>query len=250
MTTPIPSSGRQHSTIAVALACVAALVAGCGTTQPDPDPAFIVAVDGSRSTDDDRGAYVSEIEDVALIAADARAAFYVDIFGGEPTSTVTWDLQQRFGSYPPDLGGNPELEADFDRARAKELASDVEARLLSRRSAIAGTPLGESLDVIGRQCASLETTCRIYWLTDAIFVEEGIDVRRPIDTAERRAFIKRWSPRLRALKGAEVTFVRVGLGARARPVALERSRALVDDLLASVNARVAGWNVDIATPEL
>lgn len=241
--------------ILAALLVGAWIVTSGGSEPPIGPDANVELVDITLSTENDRNAYLADMQKVVEHTALGRESIYADAFDGNPRSHVDWRVQRDFATIPSYYKDNPDQIEQYLRNQAAQLTPDLRA-LVAMRARRRGTPLGATLELAGDLCAQQAAArrgCRVFVFTDGEFIGEGIDSRTRIPASAQRAWLHDWTPKLSGLAGATVTFVGVGYGTGPDP-GLDDAHALAAAVIRDVGGNMApgdaGWAVRLGPAAL
>jgi hypothetical protein len=227
--------------VVAGVALVAALLGFAEDEKVEGRPA-IVCIDSTVSTNGVRSSYLPDLSRVAQGAAEHQANFYAAPCGANATGSVDWPVRRKFKSNY----SNAEQAAEQAKHQAKEVIDGAKGReglrdLLKVRSKLEGTPLGEMLAVLARQCAQVGGECSIYLFTDGEWADKGLKVGDGIDSTERSQYLDAYISKLTGLAGSTVNFVGVGYGTTIGEVHLAEARQLAGLLVKEAGGTMGAW---------
>lgn len=201
-----------------------------GFDNPPGKPApVIVCVDSTNSTDAVRTSYLPDLKAVAQSAAEDQTHLYAAACGPNATGTVYWPVDKEFKT-TVEYEGIHAREYGEEQVEKKGLVAGLR-RLTETRSKHGGTPLGEMLAVVARQCERAGGDCSIYMFTDGEWADKLITVSDGVTRAERRNYRKTYGRRLSGLAGSQVNFIGVGHGTAMGEVHLDEAEDVAAELI-------------------
>lgn len=227
---------------AVASLAVVVLLLGLAEgSPPNNGRPVIVCVDSTVSTDGVRASYRPDLKTVIRRAALHQARFYAASCGANATGSVDWPIHRTFTS---SFGGDLAREqADHQVNVTVKGSKHSEGldELLATSSKQPGTPLGEMLAVVARQCEQVGGNCSIYLFTDGEWAGKHLKVSDGVSETERRDYLKTYVPQLTDLSGSQVNFVGVGYGTSMGEVRLGEAREIAAELVQGAGGEMGIW---------
>lgn len=228
--------------VVVGMALVAALLGFAEGTKSEGRP-VIVCIDSTVSTNGVRSSYLPDLRRVVQGAAEHETHFYAAPCGANATGSVDWPVRTKFkSSY-----SNPAQAAEQAKHQADEVIDGGEKGqeglrdLLQVRSKLEGTPLGEMLAVLARQCSQAGGDCSVYLFTDGEWADKDLKVSDGIDETERNEYLGAYLSKLTGLAGSTVNFVGVGYGTTIGEVHLAEARELAALLVKEGGGKMGAW---------
>jgi len=233
-------TSSKLAVIVTVLAIAAATLGGCGgSSDPTAQVNRVVCIDSTTSTDGNRMSYLPDLLEVAEAAVNDHAWLAVSACGANSTGTVRWPIREELVSRQAISGT---LAQRFVKKTTEKLKPRLE-RVLSQESHHNGTPLGEMLSVLGRQCEAIGGTCHAYLFTDGGWADGQLKIRYGVTKAEQEDYVQTYAPDMKGLAGASVCFVGVGYGTHLGEKRLREGRQVATSLVEQVGGHVTSWNV-------
>lgn len=234
----------RAAALTAALALFVCALAGCGGGSDAGRMTYVICVDSTYSTDDVRPEYMQTLLAIAERGVDEGVHIYADACGSNATGTVKWPVDK-------DL----ELHQDYDgimkseviASKAKKMEPEFEENVIDRTSPEPGTPLGEMLAVIARQCKVDPGPCEAYVLTDAAWDDPWLSIRDGIDKQEKKSYLARYVPLLAGLKDVPVYFGGVGHGTKLGEQRLAEAEDIAKTLIKDAGGTLVVWDVNLGT---
>jgi len=201
-----------------------------------PGNAVIVCIDSSASVEEVRRSYLPDLGEVIHEAAVRRATFYASDCGFNATGEVTWPIRENF-DFP--YSGESSTQAAVHFKVERLVRQNWNGRLTVRSGG--GTPLGEVLAVMARQCNQAGGNCTLYLFTDGEWMDRTLAVRDGVSEEERRSYLETYLPQLRDLAGSEVNFIGVGYGTSMGEVHLGEAREIAAELIEAAGGKMGAW---------
>lgn len=229
--------------VVVGLGLLAVLL---GLAEDPPPPAgepVVVCIDSTVSTDEIRDSYLPDLKEVVVEAAVSRSRFDAAACGANATGQVNWPVHVAFtGNYvdPEKVREQAEhqavgvIEGTDDDPGIEDLV-----QVSSERN---GTPLGEMLAVLGRQCRRAGGECSVYLFTDGEWADGMLKVRDGVSAPERQEYLATYSDRIDGLAGAEVNFIGVGYGTSIGELRLKEAELIAAELVRAAGAEMGAWS--------
>lgn len=227
---------------AVAALLLALLSTGCGS-ETRPKPVALAILDETSSFRPFSPACVQDFLTVARGVASRRGHLYAGpLLTGDPYSE-RFSVDRDFDApAPASIEGNNELERAYRARLANRLRGPLEAMTHSR-PAIGGSPV---LATLARASSFRQqrATNHEFWLvtcSDLANIGDGLDARQPINDTNIDRIVRRWAPRLKGLKGADLYFIGAGRlrpGSAARPDSVRQVERIIRALARAVGAHV------------
>jgi len=238
--------GKPQVLVAAGVVAVLALVVvllGFGehseTSSAEP---VVICIDSTVSTNGVRASYLPDLAAVARRAAVHQARFYAAACGANATGTVDWPVRKKFsGSYTGDLAREQADHQAEEVIKGDEKHEGLED-LTRTSSKMKGTPLGEMLAVLARQCGQAGGECTIYLFTDGEWADKLVKVSDGVTEVEKGRYIETYARRLGTLAGSQVNFIGVGHGTKMGEVHLAEAKALAAALIQAAGGEMGSWS--------
>lgn len=239
-------AGRTTARTAAVVLLVAGLLAGCGGSD-GPKTTYVVCVDSTYSTDDVRPEYMPTL--LAIVERGIRQGvhIYADACGSNATGTVHWPINEALALQQEYDGV---LKSSAIKGKAKKMEPQLNREIVERTSSQPGTPLGEILAVVARQCKVDPGPCEAYVLTDGVWQDPLLDLRDGISPQEERRYVARYAPLLGGLNNVRVYFGGVGYGTNLGERRLQEAEQIARALIEKAGGEIAVWDVNLGALEL
>jgi hypothetical protein len=218
-------SARAVATALVVLAIAAVALGGCGgggatsvsgrtsvaavEEQVEAHRLDLLLPDCSASFRRASKRLVPEMLTVALDSAAQRRVLWAACFAGSPLRHLVWRPKIDFANLPDAVTRNSRLADRFNMARALGLRKELKKIIYGTPRQAPGSGQLEALEL----ASQTPGVGRVFVFTDALILEPDGIVLRTASHREVQEAIARWAPRMSGLKGVQLVFVGVGLGA-------------------------------------
>lgn len=208
--------------------------------QAQPLRAF-AAVDDSSSFEDSQPDCLADLQPLVRKVARDKGLFYMGRFAGAPENDP-WNVTLNFDVRAPEIyDGDPDAQLQWREQRADgEVMPAVTAALDQPNDGPDGSPILAMLTRIAAALEDQDSGRTIAMLCSDLEVQDPdeFDSREPVTDAVARRVVKRWAPRLKALKSVEIYIVGVGQTNAFDNERLTEVKALFRALFDKVGARV------------
>jgi hypothetical protein len=231
---------------------LAACGGGSGGGKAQTKPVALAIIDNTSSFDKFAAGCTTDFLTVAQGVAARRGHLYAGaLLTGDPFSqTFTVDTDFNRGA-PSAIQGNADLEASYRKRQAERLRPAFK-RMAKTKAAVGGSPVFTTLER-----ASTFRTQRAqglpFWLvvcSDLADVGDGLDVRKPISNADVAHAVKRFTPQLEGLKGADLYFISAGRlepGSTVRPESIRQIERVLREVARKVGANLRLIDTQLGT---
>jgi hypothetical protein len=181
-----------------------------------------------------------EMVAVALNSASQRRVLWAGCFAGAPLRTLAWNPKVDFDDLPSSVSGSPAIAERLNEARALGLRRRLAMMVRKTPRQAPGSGQLEALELAGQT----PEIGRVFLFTDALIVEpEGISLSTAT-AVQIRQTIDRWAPRLRGLRGVQLTLIGVGYGAH-NSRSVRNAEQLFRGLARRVGVASFSWTQDL-----
>jgi hypothetical protein len=241
-----PMTAATAALVAAVLCC--ALLSGCGGSGEETAKASetanrrldLLIADCSDSFRESSLRLIPEMVEIALDSAEKRNVLWSSCFAGAPLRTMVWDPKRDFGQTGEGYHYNDEILDRLNLAMALGLRGKLRTMVLETPDTVPGSGQLEALEV----ASEAPNVGRVFLLTDAAIHEPEVPELNTASRAELRETVDLWAPRLRGLRGVELTMLGAGYGVH-NSASVRAGRFLFRSLAAQVGTASFGWTQEL-----